>query len=502
MNIVQRLPLLVLAAPLFLSACGSGAGDEARVQQVSAARSSARAAPAPVVFAGPRSDYLLARTSGGASVTHKTTGAQVAVAADARLRFQDISVALDIGGTSGKAYRLYRAAFARTPDLLGLSYWITAMDGGASADAVAAEFTASPEFKTVYGAAPTNAQIVARFYQNVLGREGEAAGVAYWLGALDAKAVTVAQVLHGFSESAENKDAVLAAIGPGIEYNEAGVSYTPGPVIDHLPYAANTAAGNSAEATFNLNARGARGYAFVGPMTSYQQAWSMELYRKGGPGETFSYELVNAAGAAATRLASMQAQGARGYLFKSTAIYGIDVAGMADIFVKSSARNTTYSYRMQAEGFNLDSLQANGADGYAYRGQIVIDNVTQSLYVKDNTANAKYDYKTSPNALLGDGLMLATMNELGAQAYAYHGSIYTGGTFLALYVRTSASNKPYSYTIAPKFVGSLDDTLSAINEKALKGDAYYGDMMDGQNVMSVFYQGPEVVHPLLGPVFP
>lgn len=501
------LPSLILAAPLFLSACGGGSGGEAvQLHKESAARSSARSVAAPIIFTGPRSGYVIARTVDGFSVASKTTPEAVAipVAPNARLRFGDMSVALDMDGTAGKAYRMYRAAFARTPDVLGLSYWIAAMDGGVSADTVAADFVKSDEFKTVYGATPSNAEIVGRLYQNVLGRQGEPAGVAYWVGALDAKTTTIAQVLYGFSESVENKDAVMGTIELGIEYKEPGVTYVADPLIDPLPYAGNTLATNRAEAESNLNAHGARGYAFVGPMASYNQTWNMELYKQGNIGETYSYKLLNTAGvSAAARLASMEAEGARGYLYKSTIIYGIDIANLVDIFVKSSARNTTtYSYRMKAEGFNLDSLQTNGAQGYAYRGQIVIDNVTQSLYVKDNSANAQYDYKTSTHALLGDGLMLATMNELGAQAYAYHGSIYTGGKFLALYVRSSANHSPYSYTLDAKFIGGMDETVSALNKKTASGVSYYGDMMDGQNAMSVYYTGPAIVHPLLGPVFP
>lgn len=500
------LALLALAAPLLLSACGGGSGSDVQLHKDSALRSSARSVAAPIVFAGPRSDYVIARTVAGFSVASKVTPEAVAipVAANARLRFGDISVALDMDGTAGKAYRMYRAAFARTPDVLGLSYWIAAVDGGVSADTVAADFVKSDEFKTVYGATPTNAEIVRRFYQNVLGRQGEPEGVAYWGGALDTKATTIAQVLYGFSESAENKNALMGTIELGIEYKEPGVTYVTGPSIDTAPYAGNTLATNRTQAESNLNARGARGYAFVGPMASYQQTWSMELYKQGNIGETYSYKLLNVAGvSAAARLASMEAEGARGYLYKSTIIYGIDIANLVDIFVKSSARNTTtYSYRMKAEGFNLDSLQANGAEGYAYRGQIVIDNLTQSLYVKDNSANAQYDYKTSTHAMLGDGLMLATMNELGAQAYAYHGSIYTGGKFLALYVRSSANHSPYSYTLDSKFIGGMDETVSALNKRTASGESYYGDMMDGQNAMSVFYKGPAIVHPLLGPVFP
>lgn len=502
MNTSRVLPIMVLAAPFLLSACGSGAGDATRTVQSSVSKQSMKAAAAVTVFEGFREDYVIVKAGTGFTVTHKTTAAAVTVAADARLRFYDTSLALDIDGTSGKAYRLYRAAFARTPDLPGLSYWITAMDGGATVEAVAIEFAKSAEFKTVYGAAPASADIVARYYQNVLGRQGEPAGVAYWVGLLDTKAATIAQVLYGFSESAENKDAVLATIGLGIAYQEPGVTYKFGPLIDPMIYAGGTMATTMAEALASYNARGALGYAFVGSSISLSPAWSMDLYQLGGSGVAYIYRMTNAAGAtASTRLANMEAEGAKGYLFKSTAIYGNDFANPYDLFVKSSARNATYSYRMKAEGFNLESIKANGAQGYAYRGQIVIDNTTQNLYVKDNSANVTYDYKTSPNWGLSNGL-LATMNEMGAQAYAYQGSVYTGTEFVALFARSSGNSTAYSYSVTPRVAASASATVEAMNLRSFKGEVYYGDLMDGATTMSVYYKGPMIVHPLLGPVFP
>lgn len=501
MHTSNRWPILVLAAPFFLSACGSGADDKAPTVQTSSARQSMQQA-AVTIFEGFREDYAIVKAGPGFTVTHKTTSAAVNVAANARLRFYDTSLALDIDGTSGKAYRLYRAAFARTPDLPGLSYWITAMDAGTTPEAVAIEFAKSTEFKTVYGAAPANADIVARYYQNVLGRQGEPAGVAYWVGLLDSKAATIAQVLYGFSESAENKDAVQATIGLGIAYNEPGVAYKFGPLIDPLTYAGGTMATTMAEALASYNASGARGYAFVGSSMSLSPAWSMDLYQLGGSGTAFTYRMTNAGGAsAAARLANMEAEGAKGYLYKSTAIYGNDLANSYDLFVKTSARNTTYSYRMKAEEFNLESVKANGAQGYAYRGQIVIDNTTQNLYVKDNSANVTYDYKTSPNWGLSNGL-LATMNEFGTQAYAYQGSTFTGTEFVALFARSSGSSAPYSYTVTPRVAGSVSAYVEAMNQRSFKGEAYYGDLMDGATTMSVYYKGPVIVHPLLGPVFP
>jgi hypothetical protein len=103
----------------------------------------------------------------------------------------------------GEAYRLYQAAFNRTPDTPGLRGWVTNLDNGMSLDAVAQGFVASAEFANAY-AGLSAADFVSQLYQNVLHRAGEASGVSGWVGQLNAGA-SQANVLLGFSDSLENR---------------------------------------------------------------------------------------------------------------------------------------------------------------------------------------------------------------------------------------------------------------------------------------------------------
>lgn len=57
-----------------------------------------------------------------------------------RRQFSDAQIAIDIDGAGGQAYRLYRAAFDRTPDKEGVGFWMAMMDGGVEAAAVASGF--------------------------------------------------------------------------------------------------------------------------------------------------------------------------------------------------------------------------------------------------------------------------------------------------------------------------------------------------------------------------
>jgi hypothetical protein len=133
-----------------------------------------------------------------------------------RLLFSDALVALDISGTAGIVYRLYQAAFDRTPDIAGLSSNIHLVDTQVTYQQMAAAFAASTEFANTYGANSTNDQYVATLYTNVLHRPFDPAGNSAWITALDNGTLTRADVLVGFSESAENHAAVDPTIVNGI----------------------------------------------------------------------------------------------------------------------------------------------------------------------------------------------------------------------------------------------------------------------------------------------
>ena len=182
------------------------------------------------VFAGTRSQYKLERLSADAQdlvVSDLRPGfneGRDRLLGIERLVFSDGALALDTGpdDIAGQAYRLYRAAFDRTPDEAGLGFWIAAMDGGSKLAYVAGEFVRSEEFVKQYGAAPSNAELVTRLYRNILDREPEPAGYAYWLDMLDRKLIDLPTMLAQFSESAENRDGVAELIAQGITYQPFG----------------------------------------------------------------------------------------------------------------------------------------------------------------------------------------------------------------------------------------------------------------------------------------
>lgn len=220
----MRRLLLSLVCALLLAGCGGVSDAPPEGVQV---RSAALLVSSVRLFDGARVRYRLSPAGDGRFVMDLETGKTVFADAGTRLRFADISLALDTGGDAGRLFRLYQAAFARAPDAAGIGYWLQAMEQGATLEAIAQGFADSAEYRAVYGVQPTHAQIVDRYYQNVLGRAGDPAGVAFWKDALDRRIVTPAGLLAEFSASAENRARTARALADGIEYLEPGVSYLP-----------------------------------------------------------------------------------------------------------------------------------------------------------------------------------------------------------------------------------------------------------------------------------
>lgn len=176
-----------------------------------------------VVYLQPRGANVIAHQADGSykvslgAISDTLTGVE-------RVQFSDAMVALDTGldGIAGQAYRIYQAAFNRTPDAGGLGFWINAMDHGTTLAQVAQSFVASTEFQALYGAQPSNAEILTRYYQNVLHRAPDQGGYDFWLDVMEHKGGTAAAVLADFSQSAENVAALVGVMQDGVAYTPYG----------------------------------------------------------------------------------------------------------------------------------------------------------------------------------------------------------------------------------------------------------------------------------------
>ncbi len=119
----------------------------------------------------------------------------------------------------------YRGAFGRLPDTGGLRYWLgefrsaqcqsTSTRAAAvrlRAGNIAVQFFAGVEY-TARGR--SNVQYVGDLYNAFLRRGADAAGFAFWVGALDGSTQTRAQVLQSFIDSTEFATRVAAVAAAG-----------------------------------------------------------------------------------------------------------------------------------------------------------------------------------------------------------------------------------------------------------------------------------------------
>jgi hypothetical protein len=138
-----------------------------------------------------------------------------------RLDFTDLNLALDTGKgqVAGEAYRLYKAAFDRVPDEVGLGFWINALDNGVTLLSVAKDFNTSDEFKKLYGANVSDKDYLTKLYNNVLDRDPDQGGYDFWLNALS-NGASRETLLIDFSESKENIANVAQLVVNGIQYQE------------------------------------------------------------------------------------------------------------------------------------------------------------------------------------------------------------------------------------------------------------------------------------------
>jgi hypothetical protein len=132
-----------------------------------------------------------------------TTSEQYVWAGSGKTQAQILSSFVDGDAAKrGPLVRLYKAFYKRWPDAGGYDYWIRKMKNGTTLTAVANTFAAANEFKTKYGSL-SNTAFVKLVYQNVLERQPDSGGLAYWIGKLDTKKISRGGLMLQFSESSE-----------------------------------------------------------------------------------------------------------------------------------------------------------------------------------------------------------------------------------------------------------------------------------------------------------
>ncbi len=114
----------------------------------------------------------------------------------------DAFTPLPPNSVEAQVFRAYQAVLGRAPDAAGFQAFTNAVKlGQLSQQQVIADFVTSPEFQATYGTL-SNRTFVELLYNNVLGRDGDADGIAAFTAVLDGGAERSAVVID-FANSAE-----------------------------------------------------------------------------------------------------------------------------------------------------------------------------------------------------------------------------------------------------------------------------------------------------------
>ncbi|MDH3680486.1 MAG: SpoIID/LytB domain-containing protein, partial [Acidimicrobiia bacterium] len=105
---------------------------------------------------------------------------------------------------------LYQTALGRAPDDGGRAYWIDRLRNGVKLESVGVLFYGSQEYYDSAGG--TDAAFVSALYRDILGREPDPGGQAYWEGMLARGAARLDDVASGFYSSLESRRARAMAL--------------------------------------------------------------------------------------------------------------------------------------------------------------------------------------------------------------------------------------------------------------------------------------------------
>ena len=99
---------------------------------------------------------------------------------------------------------LYSTSLGRQPDAAGSAYWLDVVVGrGVRYSALGTYFYGSQEYHQRQGG--TSVGFVTGLYRDLLGREPDAEGLAYWTNQLDVRKVRLDDVAFGFYASLESR---------------------------------------------------------------------------------------------------------------------------------------------------------------------------------------------------------------------------------------------------------------------------------------------------------
>lgn len=175
------------------------------------------------VIQAPADQYLISHETGSITLASKirykrpggdeaTFKPELTLHNVERIQFSNTILAFDVDGHAGQAYRLSRTVYGEDQPDAVLARQLQALDQGKALRTLAGELVATDDFAARYGSAASGADLIARFYQEILGRAPDAAGAEFWRKCV-ADGLGEDQLLVNFAESSEHKELTSPLLG-------------------------------------------------------------------------------------------------------------------------------------------------------------------------------------------------------------------------------------------------------------------------------------------------
>lgn len=195
--------LLPLNAPMLTNFTGTDADDEitvgAGILSVDGGDGNDTAG-----FAGNLEDTDFGYIDGGFSA--RTDGLTTSFISVEQFQFADETVVVSDSELAASVFRLYGIGLGREADIPGVTFWTGEAEAnglGFVADAI----LVSDEFvETFGGEVPDDDSVVEAFYQNLLGRDPDQAGLEFWQGVIEGDNFDTSDLLVAFAQSPEYRD--------------------------------------------------------------------------------------------------------------------------------------------------------------------------------------------------------------------------------------------------------------------------------------------------------
>lgn len=249
--------------------------------------------------------------------------------------------------------QLYVALFGRAPDSEGLAYWVNELNTGKTVVQVANAMYAVDPARPYYPLWLTNEEVVRSFYVNVLGRQPDADGLAFWTGKLNAadaansataKGVVLAEIISVVANYTGTDPAGLAS--QALFNNKVAVAQYYGEHGGNIDLADDALAGVTANAATVVAAKAAIDAGTLGapapaPEPTYDVTPSAGSVNEG---DTVVFTITTEHVAAGTVLSYTLSGTATAADLDGSAVAGtvtIDASGQAVVAVKLAADHTT-----------------------------------------------------------------------------------------------------------------------------------------------------------------